>query len=77
MSKQIKILFQIPEDWVDYEDPLFGFGSFLRQRLDPMLRDAVVEKAVSQMKIPEIKITPEEIKDRMLTIMAEKALERE
>jgi len=74
-DKKIKILFEIPSKWVDYEDPLFGLGSFFSQRLEPMLRDAVVEKAISQMEIPEIEITKEEIKDRMLTILAERALE--
>ncbi len=73
-DKKIKILFEVPSKWVDYEDPLFGLGSFFSQRLEPMLRDAVVDKAVSQMEIPDIKITKEEIKDRMLTILAERAL---
>lgn len=76
-NKQIRILFKIPEDWVDYEDPVFGLGSLLHSRLEPMLKEAVVEKAVSQMKMPEIKITPEEVKDRMLTILAERALEKD
>lgn len=75
--KKLKILFEVPEKWVDYESPLFGFGSILGQRLDRALRDQVVQKLTDQMILPEIRISSKEIKDRMLTILAERALDKD
>lgn len=72
--KKIRILFEIPEDWVDYQDPLLGLGSFIHGRFDRMLKEAVVNKAVSQMKMPKIEITDEELRGKILELMAERAL---
>jgi uncharacterized NAD(P)/FAD-binding protein YdhS len=73
--KKIRVMIEIPEDWIDYDDPVFGLGHYVSDRLQPLLREAVIDKALAEMKIPKISITKEEIKDRMLTILAEKALE--
>ena len=74
-EKTIKVLIEIPSKWVDFESPL-GLAAFtIRERLDLLLKEKVIDKAVSQMEIPKIQITPEEVKNRMLDILAKRALE--
>lgn len=73
--KKIKVMMEIPENWVDVDDPLFGMASMLGDRFEKRLLDRAVEEAVKKLTLPVIEINPEEIKDRMLTIMAERALE--
>ncbi len=77
MSKTIKIWFELPTnilelDELSFLDALAGRG---RDSLLRAIQTKVTDDLISKLKIPKIKITPEEIKDRMLTILAERALE--
>jgi len=76
-NKPIRIMFEFPRKWIDYDSPLLGLGSFLGERLDLLLKEKVVEKLMSEMELPDIQISKEEVKDRMLTILAERALEKD
>lgn len=74
-EKTIKILVEMPSKWVDFESPM-GLAMYsLKDKLTRLLEEKVIDKAVSKMKIPKITVTPEEIKDKMLDILARKALE--
>ena len=73
--KKIRILIEIPEKWVDYEDPVFGLGSFVSDRFEVLLKDAIVQQALKKIQLPTIKIASKEVKDKILTILAERVLE--
>jgi hypothetical protein len=73
--KTIRVLIEIPEKWVDFESPLGFITGSIRQMVERQVKDAIVEQYIAQMEIPEITVTAEEVKDRMLTILAERALD--
>lgn len=75
MKKTIKVLIEIPTNWFDYESPLGLASISIRDRLDRLLEEKVVEKAVKKMDISSIKVTKKEIKERILDILARRALE--
>lgn len=76
-NENIKVLFEFPKKWVDFDSPMGMLGDVFRNKLDDLLRDAVVEKVLKKMEIPKIKVTKEEIKDRMLSILAKRALDKD
>jgi hypothetical protein len=73
--KTIRVLIEIPEKWVDFESPLGFITGSIRQMVERQVKDAIIEQCLSQMEIPEITVTAAEVKDRMLTILAERALD--
>lgn len=78
--KQIEILIKLPHDYFFQKselDFLATFGGTFRDSFQRKLMDGAVEQALKEVHIPKIEIDPKEIKDRMLTILAERALEKE
>jgi hypothetical protein len=74
-TKTIEVLLRIPEDWVNPDDPFFGLATFARDKFERVLFDAAVEQALPKLKLPKITITKEEVKERMIEILAERSLE--
>lgn len=74
--KNIKVFLEIPEDYIDIESPILWVGRSVKDSVESKLKDAFVEQYLTKITLPEIKISPEEIKDRMLQILAERALEK-
>lgn len=75
--KKIKVLIELPSNWLEEsqgEGVLMLLGQ-IRERFADRVFDKAVDKALEDLKIPKIEIKPEEIKDRMLSKLAEKALE--
>jgi len=75
--KYIQVLVKVPSKWVDFESPLGLIQSIIKGKLNNLLEEKVVEKVLKEMKMPKIKITKEEVKSRMLDILAERALEEQ
>jgi len=80
--KFIEVKIKIPKDWIDDDgisDNRLKLLSLLAGRTqERMKRDVfagAVEKIIEKTKLPKVKITKEEVKDRMLDIMAQRALD--
>ena len=73
----IEVLLKVPKDWLSTNElDIFSiFGGHIKDRVKDRLLEEATSKIMKEITLPDIKITPEEIKSRMLTIMAEKALE--
>lgn len=72
----MKVYFEIKDDWIDYESPTAFVSVSIRQMAQQALTDAFIEQLIKKQKLPKIKVTTKEIKDRMITLLAEKALEQ-
>lgn len=73
----MKIQFEFPENWLDdFQLDQFSFlSSTLKDNLRALLREAIVEKAMAQTEVPKIEVSAAEVKERMLLLLAERALE--
>jgi len=74
-EKKIRIMVEIPEDWVDPESPSFYVSYAVREEVDRQITKLLEKEYISKVRIPTPKITEAEVKDRMLTILAKRALE--
>lgn len=76
----IEVLVRIPrQEWFN-NDELSGMlwlRDNIKQDITRAVRDIIVEKKAGEIALPDIKISPEEVKDKMLSILAERALEKE
>ena len=76
-SKDIEVKIKVPIDYLtrnqlDVMQNILGLSQ-TKVRNDVFSR--AVDKIMKEIKIPKIKINKDEVKDRMLTIMAERALD--
>ncbi len=79
ITKDIEILIKIPGEWIDVNSPTLMLPGYIDQYLRPMLRSQVVNEVaerIAENVVHEIKVSPEEVKDRVLTLLAKRALER-
>jgi hypothetical protein len=79
-KKNIQIIIELPTDYFFSLDELSQLCSYSGTFRDAFLRkllDKSVEKALKETVLPKIKIDPKEVKDKMLTILAERALQNE
>ncbi len=76
-KKDIEVSIKVPKGWLSTNDLDFLslFTGRIKDRVKDKLLDEATAKIMKQIDLPKIKVSPEEIKDRMLTILAEKALE--
>lgn len=75
-DKTIRIFIDIPEGYIDVDSPTLWAAQSLRQDIHRSLRDALAEQYLGKIELPEITVTPEEVKDRVLTILAQQAVEK-
>ena len=75
-SKDIEVKIKVPKDWLSISelDICSMFGGRIRDTVKTELIKEATENILKKLELPKIKITAQEIKDRMLTILAEKAL---
>lgn len=74
-EKKIRVLIEIPEKWFDADSPL-GFASYsMKQMVENQLKEALTEEYIKKVTLPKIKFSKEEIKDRILTLLAERAMQ--
>lgn len=74
-QKDIQVLIKIPRKWVDFNSPLGMISILVYTNFKRILERKIEEKVLNEIELPEIKIDPAEVKDRMLDILAERALE--
>ncbi len=79
MSKKkiIEVSIRVPEDWLDMDelDLMRLIGGRVKERVEDSVMDRAIDKIMGEIKIPKVKISPKEVKDRMLDIMAQRALD--
>lgn len=74
--KYIQVLIKVPSRWVDFESPSGLISYTIKQELTKLLEKEVISKVMCDIELPKIKYTKEEIKNKMLHILAERALEK-
>jgi hypothetical protein len=75
-AKTIRVLIEMPSNWWDFEHPM-GLATWtVRQMVEQKIEDALVEQYLSQVKLPKLDISKEEIRSRMIDKLAEKALDK-
>lgn len=74
----MKILIEIPDNWLDSNklDDLSFITRTCKQEVQKRLVDLTVEKIWAETKIPEIEISREEIKAKLLDRMVDKIEEK-
>ena len=76
MAKTIKVLIEIPEKWIDLDNsPLGWVSTTVRDMVKQQLKEQIIEYYISRMDTPEIKVSKEEVKMRIIDKLAERALE--
>ncbi len=76
--KNIEIKIKVPNDWIKLNELeiLTLIGDQFKDHFKKAVLSQAIGKAVNHLKIPEIKIDPVEIKNRMIDIIARESLER-
>ena len=74
-KKDIEVKIKVPLNWLRMNELAFlgTLGRGVRGKVSDRVIDGAVEKILKEIAIP--KIDPKEIKDKMLTILAERALD--
>lgn len=78
-KEEITIQIKLPSDYFFGKDELNVLCSFAGNFHDSFQRNLVskaVEQALSKIKPPKVRITASEVKEKMLHILAERALEK-
>ena len=74
----MKVVIELPDNWIN--EDMTGNLDFMfrtvKQEVAKQVKDRVVEEVLKNTPLPEITITGAEIKDRMITILAERALQK-
>lgn len=76
-EKKIRILIKVPENWIDIDSPTLFAGRSIYDMAVKEVKQAVVEQYLKEITLPKVRISAEELKDRMIQILAERALEDE
>lgn len=73
----MKVIIELPNNWLDTDltGNLDWMTKTVKQEVARQVERALVTYVLKETKMPKIEIKPEEVKDRMLTILAERALE--
>ena len=78
MSNQIEILIKLPADYFMDKtefDFLSSFAGKFKDSFQRKLLEGAVEKALKYIELPESEVTQQEVKEKMIEILAERALE--
>ena len=75
-DKKIKIYLEVPEKWFDLDSPIPLRLETIRDAVGRELIDKAVEEILGKTELPIITISEAEIKNRMLDILAKRALEK-
>ena len=78
-KKEIEVLIKYPSDFLSENDfdGISMFGRAFRESVDEIVRDEVVKKIMEEIEIPKVEFTEGELKDRILTAMARRVLEKD
>jgi hypothetical protein len=73
-AKTIEVLVKIPANWVQIDGPEVCIGQDIAFRIDGLVIDALADQYLTTLKLPVITITPQEVKDRVIDILAERSI---
>lgn len=75
-SKTFRVLFEFPEKWVDLETPTGVLGGTFRSEAWRALLEEFSKRVLDHYKDIKIEITPEEIKTRVIDILAQEQVDK-
>lgn len=73
--KTIKVLIEVPENWIDIDSPTLWAGRTIYEMAKRKIEDAIIEQYMSKITLPEITWSKEEVKAKIIDKLAERALE--
>ena len=73
-AKTIDVLVKIPADWVQINGPEVTIGQDIAFRIDGLVISALATQFIKQIDLPALTITPDEVKDRVIDILAERSI---
>ena len=73
-AKTIEVLVKIPADWVRIDGPEVAIGHDIAFRIDSLVIDALADQYLATLHLPALAITPQEVKDRVIDILAERSI---
>ena len=73
----MKVQIELPNGWLDsdHSADLTWMFKTVKQEVERQVKEKAIEAIMKDLVIPKITIDPKEIKDRMLTLLAKRALE--
>ena len=77
MAKDIEILIKYPDTFLT-ENDLSGLGMLgraFRDSIEEIVKREVVQKIIAEIETPKIEINKEELKQKVISLMAEKIIE--
>ena len=74
--KTIKVLLEVPEDFIDAESPTLWASMMIRDEFRRSILDKAVDEYISQAKIPKITITATDLKKAVLGRMSQKVIDK-
>jgi hypothetical protein len=79
-EKTIKILIEVPENWIDVDSPTLWAGRAVYNMARDLVKDAIIEQYLNKITPPDFTFTDKElkdgIKDKITTILAERAIKK-
>jgi hypothetical protein len=77
-EEKIEVLIKVPKNWLDLDqlDLLTTLGGSIRHRVSDAILEKATKEIVSKIKLPKFKINVNDVKNKMLSILAQKALEQ-
>ena len=74
----MKILIEVPDNWLDgdYAGNIEFITRTCKQVITQRLTDKMLDEVIEKTPVPKIEISKEELKSRMLDILANRALEK-
>jgi hypothetical protein len=73
--KQIEVLVKFPVDWFNFDQTDLTEVLSLRYKIEAILQEELL-KQLPKIELPPIAISSKEVKDKMLTLLAERAISK-
>lgn len=70
----MKVYIEIPDGWIDADSPMLWVSRSVKEEARKVIREEMVKQYLDKIELPELNITTEEIKQRVLDKLAEKAI---
>ena len=76
-KNKIRVLIEIPTKWIDTKSivPMAYFGESMAKAIQSLVEEKLTDRMLAKIEMPKIKVNKKEVKEKMLEILAERALE--
>ena len=75
-SKTIKVMLEVPEDFIDVESPTLWASLTIRDEFRRRILEKAVDEYLKSAVMPKITITEKDLRNAVIEKMAERAIEK-